>query len=230
VGRFRALGIVAGIVLGIFVLGAVFVALASQESSRQTTLDGPVSRVEVLSERGAVTLRGGSGPVRIAERRKWILSEPTVSANVADGVLTIRVTCPSWAFASCSADVTADVPAAAVIDAKTVRGRLEVDGITADVKAVSEDGDVAVSGVSADTVEARAVTGDVAVELRTVPRVVRMRSETGDVTLRLPAAAYAVRADSAVGTERLDGITNTPGAARSLEVTSGKGAVVVSAR
>ncbi len=228
-GKLRALGIVTAIVLGVFVIGAVLVAILSQDERSERSLEGDISRVEVLSERGALTIRAGAPTgATVAERRRWVLAGPEVTAEITDGTLRIDVTCPAVSVISCSADLDVSVPPSSVLDVKTVRGRLEVRGVNGTMDVISEDGDVFVQG-GPSRLESISVTGDVTAELSERPDLVRMRSETGDMRLVVPGGDYAITANSALDEERVEGLTSVTGAARVLEVSSGRGRVVVSA-
>lgn len=227
-GKLRALLIVAGIVLSVFVVGAILVAVLSREGTRTQRVDGQITRVEVLSERGALTVRAGApGGADLVSRERWILIGPDVVATVRDGTLRVDVTCPRMSLVSCSADLDLRVPPGVVLELKTIRGNMVVDGLGGEaMKVLSEDGDVTVRGAPV-TLDSRSVTGRVTAELSSRPDKVILRSETENVRLVVPAGDYAIEADSTVGTERVEGLRNVPGAPRSIVASSGAGDVTV---
>jgi DUF4097 and DUF4098 domain-containing protein YvlB len=227
VTKTRALVLILGIVLAVFLVGAALVPLLSRDSTSTERLAGTVTEVRVDSERGAVTVRAGEGDgARVTQRRKWILVGPEVRTDLADGVLTVDVSCPALSIASCSADVDVAVPASARADLKTVRGLLSVEGLRGPVRAISEDGDVRVDAPARE-VTAASVTGRVDVRVPVVPESVTGQSETGDVTLTVPGGAYRLTVVSRVGGAAVDGVVDDRGASRSLTARTGSGDVRV---
>ena len=226
-GKLRALLIIAGIVAAVFVVGAILVALLGREATRTQLLDGEIRRVEVLSERGALTIRPGAATgAELVATEHWVLKGPDVVATVTDGTLRVDVTCPRLSLVSCSADLDLRVPESAVLELKTVRGNLRVDGLDGAMTVLSEDGDVSVRGAPA-TLDSRSVTGAVTAELSVRPDKVILRSETRDVRLVVPSGDYAITADSTLGGERVEGLTSVPTSGRTLVASSGKGDVAV---
>ncbi|MFN8123227.1 MAG: hypothetical protein U0237_12445 [Thermoleophilia bacterium] len=226
-GKVRALLIIAAVVLGVFVVGAILVAILGREGTRTLRLQGEVRKVELLSERGAATLRAGSASgAEITAHDRWIVVRPEVDASIEDGTLRVKVSCPSLSLVSCSSDIVVTVPPTAQLDVKTVRGRMEVDGLDGPMRVLSEDGDVAVRG-GPPTLDARSVTGTVTADLGARPDRVLLRSETRDVRLTVPSGTYKLTADSTLGGETVTGITSDPAAPRELIASSGKGEVFV---
>jgi len=225
----RALLVIAAIVAGLFVLGAISVPVLSQSDRGSTEYAGQtVRRVEITSERGAVRLRPGEP--RVDQRRSWILSAPDVTHSVEDGVLRVDVACPGWAFISCSADLEVSAPAAAEVQVRAIEGDVVVEGVTGATDVSSEDGAVDVRASRAAVITARSVTEPVTVDALRAPSRVTARSETGTVTVRVPAGAYRVTADSGEGVERVTGVRTDPSAPRRIEATSGLRDVTVTGR
>lgn len=225
--RTRALLIVGAIVLGCFLLGALAVPLLSREDTAARAYPGAsVLRVEVVTDRGGVVVRAGAPAV--VQRRKYILSKPDVAQSVRAGVLRVEVTCPGWAFASCSADVEVRAPADAEVSIEATRGTVRVEGMRGPVVARSEDGAVSVDGDST-RVEARSVSEPVRVALGRPPDSLTASSETGDVTVEVPAASYRIAARSLRGATRVEGLESDPSGARQIVARSGIGDVVVRA-
>ncbi|MCB9012079.1 MAG: DUF4097 family beta strand repeat protein [Actinobacteria bacterium] len=224
----RALLIIAAIVLSVFVVGAVLVVFLSRTASETYALPADITSLTVDSERGSVTISADPGAPGIDATSRWILSAPTVEIQVDGGHATVGVSCPGWAFASCSADLEVRVPAGVELDAKTVRGALEVVGVQGPIDAISEDGTVRVEG-GPSRLTARSVTGDVQARLTAAPSTLNLRSETGDVTAEIPAGTYALDVTSTEGTATVTGLTDQEGAAHTVSASSGIGNVVVRA-
>lgn len=226
-GKVRALLIVTGIVAAVFVVGAILVAVLGREGTRTERIAGEIRKVELLSERGAATIRGGGDSgAELTSHDRWVLVRPEVSAALEDGVLTVDVSCPRLSLVSCSSDVELTVPANVQLEVKTIRGHMEVDGIDGAMTVLSEDGDVVVRG-GPPRLESRSVTGSVTAELGARPDRVLLRSETRDVRLTVPSGTYRLTADSTLEGEDVTGITSDPSAVRELIASSGSGRVIV---
>jgi len=215
--------------VGLFLLGAISVPVLSRSDRTSDDLgERTVRRVEVSSERGAVRVR--TGPPRVDARRTWILSAPEVRHTVEDGVLRVDVTCPAWAFVSCSADVDVQAPAEAAVRVRAVEGDVTVEGVRGVTDIESEDGAVEVREARAQRVLARSITGSVRVAAERAPTLLQARSETGTVTVEVPSGPYRLRVDSGQGREVVRGVRSDPDAARRLEASSGLRDVTVTGR
>jgi len=227
VGKVRALLIVAAVVVGVFVVGAVLVAVLGREGTRTQRVQGEVRKVELLSERGAVAIRAGAASgAELTAHDRWVVVRPDVTATLEEGTLRVRVTCPTLSLVSCSSDIVLTVPSTAQLDVKAVRGHMAVDGIDGPMSVLSEDGDVTVRGAP-PTLETRSVTGTITARLTARPDRVLARSETSDVRLTVPAGTYRLTADSTQGGETVTGITADAASPRELIASSGRGEVTV---
>lgn len=227
--KLAALLKIAAVVVGVFLIGALLVPVLSRSDSGVTDLSGATVRaVRISTDRGAAVVRPGTP--RVEQKRTWILSAPRVESRVEDGTLTVDVTCPNWAFVSCSADVVVQAPATADVSVDATRGNVVVTGMSAAVTARSEDGSVRVEGTST-TVAASSVTKPVTVVLNgAVPDEVSARSETGDVSVTVPRGTYRVTAQSVKATARVEGLTRDATAAANITAHSGIGDVTVTGR
>lgn len=227
--KLAALLKIAAVVVGVFLIGALLVPVLSRSDSGVTELTGATVRaVEVSTDRGGVVVRAGTP--RVEQKRTWILSAPEVRSRVEDGTLRVRVSCPGWAFVSCSADVVVQAPAAADVSVDATKGTVAVTGMSGAVNARSEDGSVRVEGTST-TVTARSVTKSVTVVLSgPVPDEVAARSETGAVSVTVPRGTYRVVAQSVEAATRVEGVTRAPEATANITAHSGIGDVTVTGR
>lgn len=228
-GPRRVLLVIVALVVGLFVAGAIAIPVLNREDrGRQDFAAATVRRVEVTSERGAVRVAPGAPSVE--RRRQWVLSAPRVRSTVDGGVLRVDVRCPGWAFVSCSADVAVRAPAGSSVLVRAIRGSVAVTGMSGTTDVSSEDGAVDVADSRAPEITARSVTDEVSVGTRVAPRRIVVRSETGTVSVAVPAGAYRLVADSGQGRELVTGVRNAPGAAGSIDATSGLRDVAVTGR
>ncbi len=207
----------------VFVLGALTVVAFTRTSTTTQTFSGPIRKVMVTSERGAITIRRGpAGGTTVVDQKRYVFSAPHVSATLDAGVLTITSSCPMMAFISCSANFTITAPPGVAVNATAQRGLLTVAGITGTVYSNSENGDFIYSG-SSPAVTGYSLNGDITIRFAAPPRHVHARTETGNVLVALPRAAYAIDANSGIGTHEVIGLTSVRGASRGIYASSGDG-------
>ncbi|MDE3129199.1 MAG: DUF4097 family beta strand repeat protein [Gemmatimonadota bacterium] len=92
-----------------------------------------------------------------------------------------------------SIDLTVKVPASMTADARSVSGDVRIDGAHGDVHAASVSGDLTLRNLSATSVRATTVSGDVdaAVSALSGDGELVFRSVSGDVTVAMPAGLDA---------------------------------------
>lgn len=207
----------------VFVLGALTVVAFTRTTTSTQTFNGPVHKIMVTSERGAVTIRRGpASGVSVVDQKRYVFSSPHVTAVLDGGVLTITASCPMMAFISCSANFTITAPPGVAVNATAQRGLLTVAGITGSVYSNSESGNFIYSGAS-PSVTGYSLNGDIAIRFTAPPRHVHVRSETGKVLVALPRGAYAIDANSGIGTHEVVGLTSVAGSSRGIYASSGDG-------
>jgi hypothetical protein len=207
----------------VFVLGALTVVAFTRTTTTTQTYHGPVRKIVVTSERGAVTIRRGpAGGATVVDHKRYVFAAPHVAAALDAGVLTITATCPMMAFISCSADFTITAPPGVAVNATAQRGLLTVSNITGTVYSNSENGSFIYSGAS-PSVTGYSLNGNITIRFTAPPRFVHARTETGRVLVALPRAAYAIDANSGIGTHEVVGLTSVAGSSRSIYASSGDG-------
>jgi hypothetical protein len=138
-------------------------------------------------------------------------NEATVTTELIDGTLTIVGDCDRGAAnLGCSTAHTLAVPR----------------GVLAELRAVTTAGDVAVDGPIDDTAELRTMAGDIAVDTSQAPRRLEAWTTAGDVTVSVPDDAYAVTTRTTAGEVDVR-VTDDPDAARSIDVRTTAGDIVV---
>lgn len=165
----------------------------------EATLSGALKRVVVRNDYGDVRARfAGDGLVNLHAVIQRLGSDPDVGVNVErhGDTLVVAVVSPPGRISVDQAelpktavdrvDLVVYVPAQAAFEAESRRGMVEARGLKGDVRAVTQDGDVRVSGGAA--VEALSQGGAVTVAMGrdgSGPR--RVESARGPVWLSLPA-------------------------------------------
>lgn len=229
VSKLRFVVVLAVALAVVFVLGVLAVVALTRTTHQTQTFAGPISKIIVTTDRGAVTVRGGSGSVvRVVADKRLVVYGSDVTESVHGGVLSVLSNCPMMAFISCSTNFTITAPPGTDIQATAQRGLLTVTGMTGSVSSNSESGDFVLAGPT-PSVTAYSLEGTIAVTLTKPPSFVHLRSETGDVTATLPPGAYAINANSGIGSASVTGLVSHRGAARSIYASSGSGRALVRA-
>jgi hypothetical protein len=229
VTKWRFIGVLAVLVVLVFLLGSLVVVGLNRTTTQTRTFGGPITKIVATADRGSITITGSPRTdVTVVTRRRFVMTGPDVSYSLSGGVLTISSSCPMMAFISCSANLTIAAPAGTAVVGTAQRGLLAVAGITGTVFSNSESGDFALTGATS-SVTAYSLNGRITVRLTRPPQKVHLRSETGNVTLTLPPGDYAIDANTGIGTASITGLTSHPGASQSIYVSSGSGAARVRA-
>ncbi len=213
----------------LFVLGSLAVVGLTQTTHHTQTFSGPISKIIVTTDRGAVTVRSGSGDaVTVDADRRFVVDGSDVTESLSGGVLSVLSNCPMMAFISCSTNFTVTAPPHTDIQATAQRGLLTVTGMTGTVYSNSESGDFVLTGPTA-SVTAYSLEGTIAVTFTHPPSFVHLRSETGDVTVTLPSGAYAIDANTGIGSASVTWLVSDRGSARSIYASSGSARALVRA-
>lgn len=207
--------------LAVFLLGSLTVVFLTRTSTSTSALRGPITHVVVTSERGAVTIQSGpAGQANVITQRRYLFAAPVVSEQLNAGTLTITESCSMMSFISCSANFTVTVPARAAVTATAQRGLLTVTGMTGSVYSNSESGAFVYNGKS-PSVTAYSLDGNITLHFTAPPYFVHARTETGNTLVAVPPAAYAINANSGIGTHEVVGLVSVPSSHRSIYASSG---------
>ncbi|MCU1628533.1 MAG: hypothetical protein JWP64_3482 [Pseudonocardia sp.] len=189
--------------------------------------DGPVSRVEIVSDAGDVDLHAGAAAgARVGRTARWTGPEPEVTEALDGDVLRITVHCPSPAE-TCSVGLAVEVPAATATRVQLGAGSIAVTGLTGAHSLSTAAGSVAGTGLGAEKTSARAAAGDVDLTFSGAPAQVEAESTAGNVTVLVPVGpVYRVDARTTVG--RVDvRVADDPGADAVITARSTTGDVTV---
>ncbi len=178
--------------------------------------DGPVARVRVVAERGAVELTGGP---RTEVRSRPRSGRPVVETRLRDGLLEVSPRCEG--LLPCRTDLVLTVPPGTPVSVELTRGEVwatDASPLTVDVGEGSVDVDV---------------DGPLAVRLGsgTVEATVRRAEDVslavghGDLRLEVPPGPWRLDADAA-GLD-VDGVAPDEDAPAAIRIVAPAGEAVV---
>ena len=239
------------VILGLIAIVAGTIPLVSlafgHTKVRTHTVAGPVKEIVVTSGSGDVELVPSDAAVEVRETQHYIVGQPKLNEDVADGVLTVDSYCGHHTVAlECYADLRVTVPAgvkvtvdadsgdvsARRIDVRDAQLRSASGDVAADlagrqrvVWAHSDSGNVDVSTRDVRAVDAQTDSGDVSVQAGGDPRSITGHSDSGGVDVTVPAGDYAVDANTSSGKVDIDGISRDEHAPRTIEARTESGDV-----
>jgi DUF4097 and DUF4098 domain-containing protein YvlB len=180
--------------------------------------------VRVVTDVPAQLLASVDGRVHVTVGGSYVDGQPAIQISTVGGVLTIDTSCPD---AHCRVDLTVEVPAASVVQAKVERVSLDVNGIASPLTVDSIDGSVNGNELRSHRVSVNAQRGSISLMFDAAPDQVTATSNDGSITVQLPqTATYAVDAVAAQGTSELD-IPNDGTSTKRLYLRSTYGSITV---
>lgn len=242
--------LILGLVAIVMIIGGVTVAIlpsrVASVSSEEIHLPGLVRRVSIDVDSGDVSVTGsvrtGATVVRTTTS---VFDTPQMTAELDQGVLTIRVRCQK-AFFICRVDQAIEVPATAAIEVQTQSGSIDLRNFAASIRLSSSAGAIHVDRVAGDSIDLatsagpvtassltvreaalRSSAGGVTASFKIPPEVVDTASEAGSVEVRIPRGNYAIDATSASGSVTVTGVVNDLTSGRRITARSSAGAVRV---
>jgi len=248
------------LVLASALVAGCFVHIDRSETTESFPVDAPITAVRFDVESGDVEIRHGETPEVIRTywgRRPELVAEVTggvLNLRVdCSGVRACRskhvVLLPENVDVqglTGSGDVT--VVGALTVDVSTGSGDVEarrVDGevrvetgsgdvdlaeIGGDVDVVVGSGDVVAQVLYSDRAVVETGSGDVRIEVEEPPGLLTVTTGSGDVIARVPEGPYDLRTHTDSGDVQVTGVKHVPGAEHRIDVETGSGDIVVSAR
>jgi hypothetical protein len=236
-------GLITVIVLavGAFVVANLLVRTTETDT---TTLTGEVRRADVHVTGSVIVTTGPADRVEISRRSTFGVTEPRVTENLEDGLLTVRVECVGGLSVACTNRVELVVPAdvSFTIDSlgahiSDIEGDVEINSGagSVDLERLSGDLDVSVGGGSISgrdlrsaRVQADAGAGSVELGFVTPPEDVDATSGAGSVLVWLPRGdeTYRVDVDAGAGSD-LATVRTDPTSDRIIRANAGAGSAEV---
>ena len=220
---------------------------AFARASERFTFTDAVTAVDVDNETGSTTVIGTAGDEIVVDVKiTHGFRKPDTSAEIVDGVLAMRASCPWLLDMWCNADITLRVPRDVELRANADGGGLRIEGIDGDLEVSSSGGGVRLIDVGGDIrvrssgggvrgEELRSEVADVGssgggVRLSFVepPNEVDASSSGGGVTIEVPSPyAFDIDASSSGGGVDTSDVAHDPSADRTIRVRSSGGGVTV---
>jgi hypothetical protein len=218
-----------------------------ERADRNVTLPPSVTRLEVSTSSGDLTLAGTSAPQGTVDARlAGTLHPPRLRLTVTGTTAQVSADC-GWTFLlGCEARLRLAVPPGVTVVARSSSGDIRADSLRGpfDLRTSSGDvtasggtgtaqlstssGDIRAVGLGATTVYAHTSSGDVSVSLAVPPDQVIARTSAGNVRVAVPGGprTYAVSAHTSAGNDSL-GIAADPSSPYRITASSSAGDVTV---
>lgn len=246
--RVRVAWIVGGSVFAVATLGfgtvQAVAALAHEERSVHTTIDGVIRSVEIEAS-GSVTVIGTDRElVTIDERVSDGLQHPDRSIRVHQGVLVVRGTCGGFPATFCGDDFDLRVPRSVALRVRAdgirvagVRGGLDltthgddiqVRGATGELWLRSHGGSIDGRALGVLSVDAQSFGGEITLAFKSPPARVAASSHGGNLFVTLPDDPVSYRVDaSAQGGSTDTPIRTDPASRRTIRAESFGGGITI---
>jgi DUF4097 and DUF4098 domain-containing protein YvlB len=187
----------------------------------------PVQRLVVEAEAGEVAITLGDGPVRVTETVHYQTDKPQTSHSVAASTLQLTENGCATNDWRCHVEFDVRVPAATVVDVKTVAGAVRLRDLAGDVTVVTQAGAIEATSLSSDRVSVATEAGAASLEFVEPPTDVKASTELGAIVVKVPqGVAYAVRVDAEVGGAQVR-VDQDPASAHKISATTQVGGVRV---
>jgi hypothetical protein len=244
--------VVAAVVLVVLVIGAGAAHLLAQAAAgtyeRTNTIVPRSDRFTVDSDSGDVTLSPSpDGNVHVHTVVRYGLGEPELVQESTAAGIRLDSRCSGVLATRCQTDYDIEVPASFAVTingtsgdvtATALTGPLKVSRLSGDttlhdltgpIDVTSRSGDVRGDGLRSATIRAATMSGDLRLELVTVPRSVDLGAENGDLDLAVPGdVAYRTQVNTRSGDESVT-VPVDPSSSNTITLQTIHGDVVVHA-
>jgi hypothetical protein len=182
---------------------------------------------------GEITIVGGGrrDAVEVRRTERYAFGRvPRTTRTASAGVFKVISRCPTSLVARCSVAYRVVVPDNVALDIRTTSGKVVLRGYRGTAKLVTTSGRIDISGYCGNALDARTGDGSVNLDATCAPPRTVLRTDSGDVHAAVPTGAYEVDVESASGSQRVRGVTDSDDAPYSFQVLSGSGTVDVEGR
>ena len=246
------------VLAGVFILAAlvwgpyqVVTLLAHEERTVQYSFAAAdVELLEIESSSGSIDIVASErSTIDVVARISDGLRRTGESAELVDGVVQLRSTCPNFGSDFCWVDYEIQVPRDLRIVIDGDNGSIDVTGSTAQMTIDSDNGSIRVRGASgrldltndngrieatelrSPVVTADSDNGRIQLEFAAAPTTVVATTDNGSVLVVVPddGTAYNVDASTDNGSEDTDDVNQDPDSDRTISVRSDNGSVTVRA-
>lgn len=180
-----------------------------------------VQRIEIVADRGSLTLVGGpaGSRVRVARSVRAFPEAREMHDEVSGGTLRIEVRCGG--APGCRVDQELRVPPGVAVAVTLGDGDVELEDVTGSLDIAVALGKVRGSGLAGEVVDVQTEGGSIDLAFVTAPQRLLANAAAGDVALRVPAGRYRCDVDPAqlAAVE----VTCDPAASASIAASTGVG-------
>ncbi|MET7277676.1 DUF4097 family beta strand repeat-containing protein [Kribbella sp. NPDC005582] len=181
--------------------------------------------VRIFSDLPTSVIGGSGDRVRVMVDGTYAAQQPKVEVQTVDGVLDVRTTCPE---ARCAVDLTVEVPANAVVQAKAEGTSLSLSGLAANVQVDASQGSVSMNRMRSQQVSVDARSGSLSMQFEDPPAQVTATASDGSISVRVPGTTtYSIDAVAARGSTEIRPI-NDPDSTHRLFLRTSYGSIDVS--
>lgn len=229
----RVVAISALLVVG----GAVALAVGALASTRERLVSYPVTgsiqglRFD-LGEGDLIVVGGGRrDSVEVQRRERYSFGHEALTERAVEGaVFSVRSRCPFTLLGPCSVSYRVTVPDNLALDVRTTGGDVTFRNYRGSARVTTAHGSIDISGYCGNSLDARAGSGEVALDASCAPPRLSLRSSSGSIRAVLPSGPYDLDAESSFGDERVRGVTPNADAPYSVQALSTSGDVFVEGR
>ncbi|GAA1971873.1 DUF4097 family beta strand repeat-containing protein [Kitasatospora viridis] len=247
--RWRAVGVVAAVLLTLTGAGQTWRALAQQDRSDGYRYPQITALDLDLQNASTQVTPSVSGEVEVSQSTHWTVSQPVVKREVVDGRLKISVRCPEVfpiGAPNCRTNLTIGVPADTKVSVRGSSADTAITGLTGELNlhatsgtfALSDDtgrvtaqvtsGSVTGRGLSSSQVQAQVTSGSVNLTFISAPEVVALSAGSGSVRALFPqGTTYRVAVSTGSGGSTVDRQLQDPASQRSVTATADSGSVTL---
>jgi Putative adhesin len=221
--------------LGLLILsGAAFgvsEALHRTDQAR-SMITSPVRKIVVRGDIGDVSVRAGlTGDVVVDREDAWTVDRPSVHERFSNGVLTIETRCGGLTqLLRCRSDLSIDAPPTVDVSIMTQDGDIALRGLSGRTEVETKSGSIRTQRLEPVVVRATSKGGDVSLDLFGQPARTEAESDGGDVHVTVPYGPYRVDATADTGEVKVEGVIRDDLAPQRIAALTKVGDITVRAR
>ncbi|MGY0232828.1 DUF4097 family beta strand repeat-containing protein [Longispora urticae] len=185
-----------------------------------------VTKLDIQGQAGAVTVRAGTGSIKVKEILRFNGNKPKATHAVVDGTLKL-VDEGCSGVRNCGVEYEVTVPASLAVTVKTSAGPVDATGLTGDVSLATNAGSVEAVSMGTKKLKIRSDAGRIRAEFTVVPDDVDVQTSAGSVTVAVPSGtAYAVDARTSAGSRDIT-VQTDPASTHKIKAETSAGKIEV---
>jgi hypothetical protein len=222
-------------VSAVLVVGAAVVLAAGALASRHERLvsypvSGALEGVSFDLDGGSLEIVAGPHMTVQRDERYSFGHDARTTRTVSGGVVRLVSRCPSVLPHACSVHYRVVVPDNVPVEVRTGSGTVTFSGYRGSARVSTRSGAIDIAGFCGFSLQARSVSGRIAVGAACPPQQLSLRSTSGSIEAVVPAGRYQVDATSASGRRTVHGVDARSDAPFAIQALSSSGDVTVEGR